>query len=98
MLKHIYLSDVVADRASVSFWFSIRDLIPISGHACSGVLAQPLARAPGAPPPPMRAPPSLYLIFVSRAVTSSPSLPPLFHLLALGVIRWTVAADRRIPR
>jgi hypothetical protein len=27
------------------------------------------------------APPSLYLIFFSRATTSSPSLPPLFHLL-----------------
>jgi hypothetical protein len=36
MSKHIYLSDVVSDRASVSFRFSIRDLIPISGRACSG--------------------------------------------------------------
>jgi hypothetical protein len=36
MPKHIYLSDVVSDRASVLFRFSIRDLIPISGRVCNG--------------------------------------------------------------
>jgi hypothetical protein len=62
MPKHIYLSDVVFDRASVSFRFSIRGLILISGRACSGFsawsavrpglrpdLARPLARAPTSP-------------------------------------------------
>jgi hypothetical protein len=78
------LSNVVFNRTSASFWFSIHDFLSIGGRACSGFPARgparPLARTPGAPPPPCT-PTSLYLIFFSRATTPSPFLPPLFHLL-----------------
>jgi hypothetical protein len=92
MPKHVYLSDVVFNRASVSFWFLIRDLIPISGRACSGFsarpvvrprprpdLARPLARAPGAPTPHARplSSPSHFLFPHSNFLSLSPtSLPP----------------------
>jgi hypothetical protein len=98
--RSIYiLSDVVFNRASVSFRFSFRDLIPISGRACSGFPARP-GPAPGARPwcptsPPCVPPPSLYLIFFSRTTTSLSLSSTSF---ALGVILWMVAADRRIPR
>jgi hypothetical protein len=82
MPKHIYLSGVVSNRASISFRFSIRNLIPICGRACSGFSARPAVRPdptwPLAPPPPPCAPPLLSTSFSFPAQ----QLPlPLFHLL-----------------
>jgi hypothetical protein len=50
--RSIFLfSDVVFNRASVSFRFSIRVFLLISGCACNGLLARPVVR-----PSPWRAP------------------------------------------
>jgi hypothetical protein len=106
MSNHIYLSDVVSDRTSVLFWFLIRDLISIGGRACSGFSARPLAP----PPPTMRPPgtPTSHHAEPSRLIGRACSFGFLFPRsnffslsstsFALGVIRWTVATDRRIPR
>jgi hypothetical protein len=92
MSKHIYLPDVVSDRASVSFRFSIRVFLSISGRACSGFSARPGMRpdpaqplAPHLPHAP-HVPLSISFLFPAQQLPS-PSLIPL----ALGVIRWTVA-------
>jgi hypothetical protein len=73
------LSDVVSDHASVSFWFSIRGLFSISGRACSGSLAWPVAR-PGLALAPH--PPCVPLSSLSHFLfpCSNFSLP-LFHIL-----------------
>jgi hypothetical protein len=73
----ILLSDVVSNRASVLFRFSIHDLISIRGRASSGFLAQPW-RAPWHLTP-VRPLLSLSFSFPSQQL-HSPSLPPLFHL------------------
>jgi hypothetical protein len=87
------LSDVVSNRASISFRSSIRDLFSISGHESSGFSARPLARAPWRPSP-MRAPLPLSHFLFPRS-----NFPlPLLQLPCLGVIRLTVAVDRRAPR
>jgi hypothetical protein len=69
---------------------------PRSGPARGPTRPGPaLARAPpSAPPPPMH--PLLSLSFFFSRATTSLSLSSTS--LTLGVIRWTVAADRRIPR
>jgi hypothetical protein len=75
----ILLSDVESDCVSASFRFSIRDLIPISGHVCSGFSTRPLP-----PPPPPCAPPlSISFSFPAQQLPS-PSLPPLSHPLCPG--------------
>jgi hypothetical protein len=79
----------------VLFRISIRDLIPFSGPCTSWVFDQrsgpaqpsparsgPALRAPGAHTP--HAPPSLSLIWISRAITSPLPLPPLSPRGALG--------------
>jgi hypothetical protein len=95
------LSNVVFNRTSASFWFSIHDFLSIGGRACSGFPARgparPLARTPGAPPPPCTPPLSISFSFPAQ------QLPlPFFHLsstsFALGVIRWTIIADYWISR
>jgi hypothetical protein len=81
------LSDVVFNHASVSPRFGFRFAIGFRSVVVCVVgfrpnLGQP-GPARGAPHPPCAPPPSLSHC-VSRAATSSPSLPPLFHLFALG--------------
>jgi hypothetical protein len=95
------LSDVVSNRVSISFQFSIHDLMSIRGRASSGFSARPVARAgpalaarAQAPHSPMR--PLLSLSFFFSHATTSLSLSSTS--LALGVIRWTVVTDRQIPR
>jgi hypothetical protein len=89
------LCDAVFNRASVSFRFFIRVFISIRGRVAVGFRPGPRsvpARDPTrrlAPLPPPCAPPTLYLIFVSRAATSMSLSSTSF---SLGVIRWTVAA------
>jgi hypothetical protein len=74
------LSDVVSNRASISFRFSVRDLISIRGRASSGFPARPAVwpgptHAPPGASPPMRAPPLSHFLFPRS------NFPlPLFHL------------------
>jgi hypothetical protein len=97
------LSDVVFNRVFVSFRFSIRVFLSISGRAHSGFSVWPAARPatrvpdpaqPLAPPPPPMSAPSLSLShFRFQRINF---ISPLFHLsstsFALGVIRWMVVA------
>jgi hypothetical protein len=66
---------LIARPSRFSFWFVIWFWLVVVRAV--GFRPGP---APGAPTPHAR-PLSLPLIFFSRAATSSPSLPPLFHLL-----------------
>jgi hypothetical protein len=85
MSKHIYLPDVVFNCASVSFRVLIRDLIPISGRACSGF--RPGLRPDPAPPlapHPHVCPLPLYLIlFPAQQPEVSSHLPLSSPLLSL---------------
>jgi hypothetical protein len=98
------LSDVVFNRVSVSPRFGFRFAIGFRSVVVCVVGFRPGPRpsparssAPQAPPHPPCVPPPSLSHFVSRATTSSPSLPPLSHLLALGDLV-TVVAGFWIPR
>jgi hypothetical protein len=90
------LSDVVFNHASISPHFGFRFAIGFRSVIVCVVGFHPDPRpsparpnlgrpgpARGAPHPPRVLPPSLSHS-ISRAATSSPSIPPLFHLFALG--------------
>jgi hypothetical protein len=88
MPKHIFLSNVVFNRASVSprFGFLIRNWIPISGRVCCGLLSRPATqpgrarRVPARPwrPTPLCAPSLSHFRFShnNSLSLSSTSLPP----------------------